>query len=76
MSPEFSPLYTARFFFWTASTSLQKSQSGLLRSVLRDVLEQNSNSILVVFPKQWLARYAEKLSPSASRRFQVRYNFR
>jgi hypothetical protein len=39
MSPEFSPLYTARFFFWTASTSLQKSQSGLLRSVLRDVLE-------------------------------------
>jgi len=75
MSAECPPLYTAGFFFWAAGTSLQKSQSGLLRSVLHDALEQNLNLIPVVFPKQWSAHYAEKLSPSSSRRFQVRYNF-
>ncbi len=44
------PLLCASFYFWNSGTSLQKSQSGLLRSVLYDALRKHPELIPIVFP--------------------------
>ena len=46
-------LITADFFFWHAGTELQKSQEGLLRSLLHGVLSQCPELIGQVLPKLW-----------------------
>ncbi|PGH12448.1 hypothetical protein AJ79_04284 [Helicocarpus griseus UAMH5409] len=46
-------LIFAQFFFWRAGDNDQKSISGLLRSLLHDVLERCPDLILSVFPEQW-----------------------
>ena len=43
-------LVTASFFFWIAGTEMQKSQEGLLQSLLYEVLRKNPQLIPVVFP--------------------------
>jgi hypothetical protein len=60
------PLYSAGFFFWLSGTKEQKSQSGLLRSLLHDILQQNHSLIPVVFPKQWSIRYSAALNLSGT----------
>ncbi|KAM0809263.1 hypothetical protein AB5N19_09606 [Seiridium cardinale] len=52
------PLVTASFFFWFLGTPLQKSQVGLLRSLLFDILSQRPELIPQVMPE--LCREAEK----------------
>jgi len=37
------PLVTAKYFFWSAGTELQRSQEGLLRSLLYDLLRSNAS---------------------------------
>src|SRR5436190_19324555 len=59
-----SPLYIAAFFFYTSGSKEQKSQAGLLRSLLRNVLQQNPQLIPLVLSKQWSLRYSSKLSCS------------
>jgi hypothetical protein len=63
------PLYIAGFFFWISGTKEQKSQFGLLRSLLHDILQQNRKLISVVLSKQWSSRYTAKLgfSPKIGR---------
>ncbi|TGO60900.1 hypothetical protein BELL_1182g00010 [Botrytis elliptica] len=52
-------LYTAEFYFWALGPhTLQKSQIGLLRALLYQILEQSSDLIPVVCPEQWAALYA------------------
>ena len=46
-------LITADFYFWHAGTELQKSQEGLLRSLLHDVLSQCPELMRQVLPKLW-----------------------
>jgi hypothetical protein len=46
-------LITASFFFWSAGTLLQKSQEGLLRSFLHEVLQKHRSLIEEVFPSEW-----------------------
>ena len=59
-----SDLYTAEFYFWNIGTALQKSQVGLLRSLLREVLERKKHLIPIVFPQQWAKIYSlGSLSP-------------
>ncbi|KEZ41644.1 hypothetical protein SAPIO_CDS6959 [Scedosporium apiospermum] len=43
-------MLTATFYFWNAGNTLQKSQAGLLRSILYDALEKHPELIPVVFP--------------------------
>ncbi|KAI9692998.1 MAG: hypothetical protein M1822_004993 [Bathelium mastoideum] len=43
-------LIVASFFFWNAGTSLQKSQEGLLRSILLEILQKHRSLIPVAFP--------------------------
>jgi hypothetical protein len=47
----------ARYFFWINGTELQKSQEGLARSLLFDILRQSSDTTLArqAFPEQWQA---------------------
>ena len=46
-------LITASFFFWHAGTALQKSQEGLLQSLLYELLRQCPEAISVLCPERW-----------------------
>jgi len=54
-------LYMAHFFFWSSGTNLQKSQLGLLRSLLYDILLKVPQLIPVLFPAQWGELYLQGL---------------
>jgi hypothetical protein len=47
----------ATFFFWTSGTREQKSQNGLLRALLHQVLSSFPELISIVFPELWAKRY-------------------
>ena len=49
-------LITAIFYFWHAGTELQKSQEGLLRSLLYGILFQCPELMPQILPKQWEQR--------------------
>ncbi|KAH8702793.1 hypothetical protein GQ44DRAFT_596720, partial [Phaeosphaeriaceae sp. PMI808] len=49
------PLLSTSFYFWSTGTTLQKSQLGLLRTILYEALSQTPGLIPVVFPT--LCRY-------------------
>jgi hypothetical protein len=55
-------LYITQFFFWSSGTSLQKSQVGLLRSLLYDILSKVPHLIPVLFPSQWGEIYLQQLN--------------
>lgn len=60
----------ASYFFWINGTEMQKSQEGLLRSLLYDLLRQHPEPIQSVFPRQWQwleAGYREEDMPPWSR---------
>ena len=46
-------LVVASFFFWNAGTPMQKSQLGLLQSLLHEILGQCSSWIPTVCPSRW-----------------------
>ena len=46
-------LIVASFFFWYHGTKLQKSQTGLLQSLLYEILHQYPDLIPVVLPRRW-----------------------
>ncbi|KAF8971912.1 hypothetical protein BDZ97DRAFT_1650798 [Flammula alnicola] len=47
------PVTTASFFFWESGTAVQRSQAGLLRSLLHQLLIEQPNIIPTVFPELW-----------------------
>ena len=49
-------LVVAGFFFWSAGTSMQKSQQGLLQSLLMCILKQRPALIPHLCPDRWNAR--------------------
>lgn len=56
-------LTVAGFFFWNSGTKEQRSQLGLLRSLLFTILQQYQELIPVVLPWLWAKRYSEALDP-------------
>lgn len=56
------PLHFGSFFFWLSGTREQKSQQGLLRSLLFQVLNQRPGLIPVVFPLLWARSYTGAVS--------------
>jgi len=48
-------LVTAAFFFWKTGTQMQMSQTGLLQSLLFEVLSQCQDVVARVFPAHWEA---------------------
>ncbi|KAK1757521.1 hypothetical protein QBC47DRAFT_318725 [Echria macrotheca] len=53
-----SPLVMAAFYLWRSGTRLERSEEGILRSLLHSVLSQLPQLMPVVFPKEWAALYA------------------
>lgn len=47
------PVVTARFYFWNSGSEIQRSQTGLLRSLLYDALRQHPDEIPFVLSKRW-----------------------
>jgi len=60
-SPIETHLYVASFYFWMSGTREQKSQLGLMKTLLYGVLKQNPKLIPVAFPIQWSTKYTGKL---------------
>lgn len=56
-------LEIAGFFFWNSGTPEQRSQTGLLRSLLYQLLRKNPDLVKAVFPDQW----AEEVSITAGK---------
>jgi hypothetical protein len=46
-------LITASFFFWISGTHMQKSQEGLLQSLLFQILKSRAHFIPSIFPSRW-----------------------
>ena len=57
-------LITASFYFWHAGTELQKSQEGLLQSLLYKIFSQCPNMIPDVLPERW--ELCERSDPTYS----------
>jgi hypothetical protein len=53
-------LCTSASFFWNSGSKKQRSQAGLLRSLLYEILGQYPELIPIVLPAQWGARYSAK----------------
>jgi hypothetical protein len=53
------PLCLATFFFWNSGTSEQRSQAGMLRALLFQVLERHPDLIPVVLPATWSKLYSK-----------------
>ncbi|TVY80314.1 hypothetical protein LSUE1_G006860 [Lachnellula suecica] len=58
------PLATAGFFFWLAGTTMQKSQFGLLRGLLHEILRQHRRLIPIIFPDEWDSIHTQTLNAS------------
>jgi hypothetical protein len=57
-----TPFYLASFFFWgSATTRIQKSEQGLLRALLFQILNQQTDLIPIVFPLLWARTYSHLL---------------
>lgn len=52
------PLYTADSFLWNIGATLQKSQAGLFRKLLYDILREVPDLIPIVLPHRWAATYS------------------
>ncbi|KFX94993.1 hypothetical protein O988_06049 [Pseudogymnoascus sp. VKM F-3808] len=80
IDPIDAPLHIATFFFWNSGTPEQKSQAGLLRALLYQILRQTPDLVPVVFPAFWADVYSKYLdrqereskSLVASKRWQLR----
>lgn len=55
-------LVTASFYFWNPGTSMQKSQLGLLRSLLYEILHQQPDLIPHTLPRRWQSTMAHGTS--------------
>jgi hypothetical protein len=53
------PLCPATFFFWNSGNAEQKSQSGLLRALLYQVLNNHPQLTPLVFPSLWARIYSQ-----------------
>lgn len=56
-------LVTARYYFWSPGVPIQKSQEGLLRSLLLQILSKCPYLIEKVCEDRWSTAYAESFTP-------------
>jgi hypothetical protein len=57
-----APLCVATFFFWNSGSREQKSQIGLLRSLLFQLFSQRPNLIPIVLPELWAKTYSNAVN--------------
>ncbi|CAD6441199.1 4159d68c-3291-4313-9b2a-ad5586edc72e [Sclerotinia trifoliorum] len=49
------PLFTGNYYFWSAGNEMEKSQQGLLRSLLYDILGNCPSVLPKLFPDRWVS---------------------
>ncbi|EDN93180.1 hypothetical protein SS1G_09046 [Sclerotinia sclerotiorum 1980 UF-70] len=49
------PLFTGNYYFWGAGNGMEKSQQGLLRSLLYDILGNCPSVLPKLFPDRWVS---------------------
>jgi hypothetical protein len=59
-------LISASYFFWDAGKPLQKSQEGLLRSLLFEILRKCPDMIAEAYPRTWRLFASEPVDPTSS----------
>ncbi|KAK7697592.1 hypothetical protein SLS64_013411 [Diaporthe eres] len=59
-------LLKSAFFFWNSGTKEQRSQEGLMKTILFDTLRKAPELVPVVFPLEWSNWYNTKLKSSWS----------
>ncbi|KAF8851978.1 hypothetical protein BDZ45DRAFT_600666, partial [Acephala macrosclerotiorum] len=57
-----TPLVIATFFFWNSGTTEQRSQKGLLRSLLFQILSRHPDLIPIVAPELWASLYSRSIT--------------
>ncbi|KAI1826058.1 hypothetical protein F4861DRAFT_131988 [Xylaria intraflava] len=57
------PLIIAKHYFWSSGTLTQKSQEGLFRSLLLQILSQRTALIQTACADRWNARYTDSFNP-------------
>ncbi|RSL90657.1 hypothetical protein CDV31_015647 [Fusarium ambrosium] len=58
-----NPLIVANHFFWSAGTPIQKSQEGLFRTLLFQIMLRDVDLIPVLCPNRWATNSFEHLEP-------------
>jgi hypothetical protein len=56
-----SPLILAGLFFWNSGVLQQRTQAGLLRTLLYQILSQRADLLPEVIPEQWKNTYERRL---------------
>ena len=69
--PQPERLCIANFFFWSSGTEEQSSQSGLLRSILYEILCQHPRLLPILFPGEWSSSYSRHLQADFSAEFMT-----
>lgn len=59
------PLVMAKFYFWNSGTIEQRSQHGLLRALLAEILGHFTDILPVCFPTRWAKIYNDLVKPFA-----------
>lgn len=59
-------LLMSSFFFWNSGSKEQRSQEGLLKSILFDILKQAPDLVSVAFPLEWSKCYNKNLKSAWS----------
>jgi len=65
-SVELPPLCVASFFFWNTGSLEQRSQTGLLRCLLHQVLSKFQNLIPIAFPEQYARAYSQSVAKKSN----------
>ncbi|KAL2848761.1 hypothetical protein BJX68DRAFT_267612 [Aspergillus pseudodeflectus] len=64
-------LITGRFYFWLSGAPEQRSQIGLLRSLLHEIILQDKTLTPVLFPVRWARIYSDLSRPFSYRNVEV-----
>ncbi|KAF2667552.1 hypothetical protein BT63DRAFT_426413 [Microthyrium microscopicum] len=65
-------LVTASHYFWISGNPLQKSQEGLMRTILHDLLSKEPHLVPHVIPKHWMAALQD-VTPEAKLEHEYLY---
>ncbi|RDW79842.1 hypothetical protein BP6252_04480 [Coleophoma cylindrospora] len=60
-------LTICKFFFWNSGTMEQRSQTGLLRSLVHDILRENPDLSPLIIPSTWARAYSRVVLSQASK---------
>jgi hypothetical protein len=61
-----SPLTVGNFFFWNSGTVEQRSQAGLLRTLLHNILQEHPDLLPTVMPSVWARAYSDTVQSNRS----------